>query len=98
MMLVGMMLMSVSAMLTSVLAVVVSAMMTEARSRPTPGATSWARPIAMSTARAVVMIYMSNVPMPTFPSSFGSAIAAAPHTIEQKTSGITSICIRRMNH
>lgn len=32
-----------------------------------------------------------------FPSSFGSAIAAAPHTIEQKTSGITSICIRRMN-
>ena len=38
------------------------------------------------------------VPMPTLPSIFGSLIEAAPQTIEQNTSGMTSICIKRMNH
>ena len=32
---------------------------------------------------------------PMDPSVFVSPIEAAPHTIEQKTSGTTSICIRR---
>ena len=98
MMLVGMMFTSVSAMLTSALALEVSAMMTAERSRPTPGSTTSARPSAISTAIAVVSRYRAIVPKPTLPSSFGSDIAAAPHTIEQNTSGMTSICIRRMNH
>ena len=71
---------------------------TDAMSRPTPGCTIPARPSAMITATAVVTRYMRMVPTPTLPSIFGSLIEAAPQTIEQNTSGMTSICIKRMNH
>ena len=70
----------------------------ELMSKPTPGLVICARTMAMVTAIAVVHRYMSMVPTPTLPSIFGSLIEAAPHTMEQNTSGTTSICIRRMNH
>ena len=47
-------------------------------------------------ATAVVSRYKSSVFRPTEPNVFVS-MAAAPQTMEQNTSGTTSICMRRMN-
>ena len=98
MMLVGMMLMSMSAMVWSVVVVLGSTCTRRAMSRPMPGLVICASTMAMVTASAVVHRYMRMVPTPTLPSIFGSLIDAAPQTMEQNTSGTTSICIRRMNH
>ena len=92
------MLMSIWANVWSVVVADGSTATIDAMSSPMPGFVTWASKIAMATASAVVHRYMTIVPKPTLPSSFGSLIEAAPHTIEQNTRGTTSICMSLMNH
>ena len=96
--LVGMMPMSMAGMVWSVVVVEGLTWTTAFMSRPTPGCSAWASPMAIRTAQAVVSRYARMVPTPTLPSSLGSLIEAAPQTMEQNTSGTTIICIKRMNH
>ena len=96
-MLVGMMLSRVVLKSVSSAVVVTSLCEMELRSKPRPGLVMLAKPIAMQIDTAVVIRYMRMVPPPTLPNILGSDIDAAPHTMEQSTSGATIICIRRIN-